>query len=87
MPHTQHLGTPEHDHHQPRTAIDRVEHHLTATTTPNPHRNRATELLRQHNQLRAHLRDIATTTKRLDAITEKQRDRHRQQEHGNDLEL
>ena len=87
LPHTQHLGTPDPDHRQPRTAIDRAEHHLAATSAPSPDRNRAAQLLRQRNQVLAHLRDIATTATRLDAIAEQDRARGRDQDRGNGLEL
>ena len=77
LPHTQHLGTPDPDHRQPRTAIDRAEHHLAATSAASPDRNRAAQLLRQRNQVLAQLRDIANTTTRLDAIAEQDRARGR----------
>ena len=62
LPNTQHLGTPDPEHRQPRTAIDRAEHHLATTSATSPDRNRAVQLLRQRNQVLAQLRDIATTT-------------------------
>ncbi|HUO38766.1 MAG TPA: AAA family ATPase, partial [Mycobacterium sp.] len=87
LPHSQHLGTPDPDHRQPRTAIDRAEHHLATTSATSPDRNRAAQLLRQRNQVLAHLRDIANTTKRLDAIAEQDRARARDHDRGTGLEL
>ena len=89
LPNTQHLGTPEPEQRQPRTAIDRAEHHLAATSATSPDRNRAVQLLRQRNQVLAHLRDIATAAKRLDAIAEQDRarGRRRDQDRGSGLEL
>ncbi|SOJ57018.1 hypothetical protein MSIMFB_04496 [Mycobacterium simulans] len=85
LPNTQHLGTPDPKQRQPRTAIDRAEHHLAATSAPSPDRNRAIQLLRQRNHVLAQLRDIATTAKRLDAIAERDRARGRDQDRGNGL--
>ena len=86
---TQHLGAPSPDYRQPRTAIERAEHHLATTNTPSPDRNRAVELLRQRSRVLAQLRDIATTAQRLDSITEQARaltcDRERRRSNGLDL--
>jgi hypothetical protein len=89
LPHTQHLGTPDPDHRHPRTAIERAEHHLAATSAASPDRNRAAQLLHQRSQVRAQLRDIANTTTRLDAFAEQDRARARCRDHdrGNGLEL
>ena len=87
LPNTQHLGTPDPDHRQPRTTIDRAEHHLATTSATSPDRNRAVQLLRQRNQVLTQLRDIDKTTTRLDAIAEQDRARGRDQNRGNDLEL
>ena len=87
LPNTQYLGTPDPEHRQPRTAIDRAEHHLAATSAPSPDRNRAVQLMRQRNQVLAHLRDIATTARRLDVIAEQDRARGRDQDRGTGLEL
>lgn len=87
LPHTQHLGIPDPGQRQPRTAIERAEHHLAATSAPSPDRNRAEQLLRQRNRVLVQLRDIATTTQRLDAITEHNRARGRDQDRGAGLEL
>ncbi len=89
LPHTQHLGTPDPAQRQPRTAIDRAEHHLAATSAPSPDRNRAAHLLRQRSHALAQLRDIATTADRLDAIAKRDRtlthDRERHRSNGLDL--
>lgn len=87
LPHAQHLGTPDTNHRQPRTAIERAEHHLATTSATSPDRTRAAQLLRQRNQVLAHLRDIANTTKQLDAIAEHDRSRARDRDRGNGLEL
>ncbi|MEE6140594.1 MobF family relaxase [Mycobacterium sp. 050128] len=87
LPHTQHLGTPDPPRRQPRTAIDRAEHNLAATSAPSPDRSRAVQLLRQRNHVLAQLRDTATTAQRLDAIAERDRARGRDQDRGNGLEL
>ena len=87
LPNTQYLGTPDPEQRQPRTAIARAEHHLAATSAPSPDRNRAVQLMRQRNQVLAHLRDIATTARRLDVIAEQDRDRGRDQDRGTGLEL
>ncbi|KPN44928.1 MobF family relaxase [Mycobacterium intracellulare] len=81
-PHTQHLGTPEPGRHQPRTAIDRAEHHLAATSAPSPERHRAIELLRQRNETLAQIRDIAAAAQRLDSIADRDRARGRHQDRG-----
>ncbi|WP_204806028.1 MobF family relaxase [Mycobacterium riyadhense] len=85
--HTQHLGTPHSGHHQPRTAIERAEHHLAATNAPGPDRNRAAQLLRQRSRVLAQLRDIATVADRLDAIAERDRTRGRDQDQDRDIGL
>ncbi len=87
LPNTQYLGTPDPEQRQPRTAIARAEHHLAATSAPSPDRNRAVQLMRQRNQVLAHLRDIATTARRLDVIAEQDRARGRDQDRGTGLEL
>ncbi|HUO40253.1 MAG TPA: AAA family ATPase, partial [Mycobacterium sp.] len=89
LPYTQHLGTPDPDHRQPCTAIDRAEHHLATTSAASPDRIRAAQLLRQRNHVLAQLRDIVNTTTRLDAITEHDRARAhgRRQDRGNGFEL
>jgi len=87
LPHTQQLGTPDPERRPPRTAIDRAEHHLAATNAPSPAQNRAVQLLHQRNHVLAHLRDIATTATRLDAIAERDRARGRHQDRGNGLGL
>lgn len=81
-PHTQHLGTPDPGRSQPRTAIDRAEHHLAVTSAISPDRNRAAQLLRQRDQTLAQLRDIAATAQRLDSIAERDRARGRHQHRG-----
>lgn len=83
-PHTQHLGAPEPEQPQPRTAIERAEHYLAATSAPSRDRNRAVELLHQRNQVLAQLRDIASTTQRLDSIAARDRARARDKDrdHG-----
>lgn len=85
--HAQHLGTPDPDHRQPRTAIERAEHHLAATPTPSPERNRAVELLRQRHHVLAQLREIASTAQRLDSLAERDRNRGRDQDRDNGREL
>ncbi|MCV7093342.1 AAA family ATPase [Mycobacterium interjectum] len=87
LPHTQQLGTPDPERRPPRTAIDRAEHHLAATNAPSPAQNRAVQLLHQRNHVLAHLRDIATTATRLDAIAERDRARGRHQDRGNGIGL
>ena len=87
LPNTQHVGTPDPEQRQPRTAVDRAEHHLAATSAPSPDRNRAVQLLRQRNEVLAHLRNIATTATRLDSIAERDRARGRDQDRGTGLEL
>jgi len=87
LPNTQHLGTADPAQHHPRTAIERAEHHLAATSAPSPDRSRAAHLLRQRSQALAQLRDIATTTDRLDAIAERDRARGCDQDRGSGLEL
>lgn len=84
---TQHLGTPDPDRRQPRTAIERAEHHLATTNTPSPERNRAAELLRQRARILAELREIAAVPERLAAITERNRTRGRDQDRSSGLEL
>ncbi|UCN06981.1 AAA family ATPase [Mycobacterium intracellulare subsp. chimaera] len=83
-PHTQHLGAPEPEQRQPRTAIERAEHYLAATSAPSRDRNRAVELLHQRNQVLAQLRDITSTTQRLDSIAARDRARARDKDrdHG-----
>lgn len=87
LPNTQHLGTPDPGRTQPRTAIERAEHYLAATSTPSPERSRAVEVLYQRTQVLAQLRDIAATAQRLDSIAERDRTRGRHQNRGNGLEL
>ncbi|WP_181005731.1 hypothetical protein, partial [Mycobacterium marinum] len=89
LPHTQRLGTPDPEQRQPRTAIERAEHHLVATSAPNPERQRALQLLRQHKHVLAQLGDIASAAERLEAITHRNRVHARglDQDRGNDLEL
>lgn len=87
LPHPQHLGTSDPAQRKPRTAIERVEHHLAATNAPSPEQTRAIQLLRQRNHELARLRDIAIATKGLDVIAEQDRARSRDQDRGNSLEL
>lgn len=78
------LGTPDsHRKPQPRTAIERVEHHLATTNTPHATHSQATELLHsqavellhQRTQLMHRLRDIADAAASLDNLAV--RSRHR----------
>lgn len=87
LPHTQHLGNTDREHRQPRTAIERAEHHLATTNTPSPEQNRAASLLRERSRVLAELRDIAAVPQRLAEITERNRARSRDQDRGSGLEL
>lgn len=84
---TQHLGTPRPGYRQPPTAIERAEHHLAATNTPGPGRDRAAHLLRQRSEVIAQLHDIAAVADRLDAIAERDRARGRHRDRDSGLEL
>ncbi|OBS02081.1 hypothetical protein A9W98_16770 [Mycobacterium gordonae] len=88
------LGTPDsHRNPQPRTAIERAEHHLATTNTPHATHNQATELLHnqavellhQRNRLMHRLRDIADAAANLDNLAE--RSRHRSHDRGYGLSL
>ena len=87
MPNTQHLGTPDPDRRQPRTAIERAEHHLATTSATSLTRNEATRLLQRRNHVIDRLRDIAATTAHIDAVNERSREHSRGNDHSWRLEL
>ena len=89
LPSTQHLGTPQPDRQQAPTAIQRVEHHLAATTATSTTRNQASELLARRNQILERLREIGDTAAHIDTATARQneRERHRGRDREHGLEL
>lgn len=86
------LGTPDsHRKPQPRTAIERAEHHLATTATRHATHNQATELLHnqavellhQRTQLMHRLRDIADAAAHIDNLATP--DRHIDRGYGLDI--
>ena len=86
LPWAQHLGSPDHAHQRPRTAIERADHHLaTAQSHTGPQYQTARELLRRRDQLLDHFHEIRRVAAQLDTIAE--RDRTRSRTRGNDYGL
>jgi len=87
LPSAQHIGNLEHDHPQPSTAIQRVEHHLAATNATTAIRNEAAQVLHRRNQILERLRDIADAAAQIDATTDRQQQREPNRDRDSGLEL
>jgi len=87
LPSAQHIGNLEHDHPQPSTAIQRVEHQLAATNATKTTRNQAAQVLHRRNQILERLRDIADAAAQIDATTVRQQQRERNRGRDSGLEL
>ena len=89
LPWAQQLGSPDHGHQRPRTAIERADHHLAtaAQSHTGPEYQTARELLQRRDQLLDHFDEMRRVAAQLDTIAARDRARSRSRSRGQDYGL